>query len=127
MVFTLTGVLTNVKIRRSEDQAGAIARLRSTLPPGQRIVSFGHVDLLFVYYYGGSVELVPVPKTENDRGTEENVCFCFDSCNGARPRLPFAWDEVAVISMVRNRTANPDRVVVVGRRRPSATARASLD
>jgi 4-amino-4-deoxy-L-arabinose transferase-like glycosyltransferase len=127
MVITFTGIVTNAKIRRSEDQAGAMARLKAKLPPGQKLVSFGHVDLLFVFHYGQPVELVPVPKKEHDLGTDENLCFCFDSLNGSRPTLPFAWDELAVISMVRNRTPNPDRVVVVGRRRPAATARASVD
>jgi 4-amino-4-deoxy-L-arabinose transferase-like glycosyltransferase len=127
MVFSFAGIATNVKVRRSEDQAGAIARLKEKLPPGQRLVSFGHVDLLFVFYYGQPVEMVPVPKKAGDPGTEESLCFCFDSYNGVRPALPFAWDELAVISMVRNRTPNPDRMVVVGRRRPADTARARLD
>ena len=97
---------------------------KEQLPPGHRLVSLGHVDLLFVFYYGSVVERVPVPIKADDPAMEEGVCFCFNSCNGERPALPFAWEELAVISMERNRMSTPERVVVVGRRLPGTTAHA---
>lgn len=123
MVLTFTGVLTDVRIRRSEDQAAAIARLKEHLPPGQRLVSFGHIDSLFAYYYGVPVDLF-APETSGTallRG--EALYFCFESEGGWRPVLPCPWEELAVIAMDRNHHATPDRAVVVGRLFPSQPKR----
>jgi hypothetical protein len=122
MVLSFTGMLTNARVRRSEDQASDIARLKERLPKGQRIVSFGHVDLMFVFYYGGPIERLPMPTTVNDPAPEPDVCFCFNVIGGQRPNLPFAWQELGAVSMVRNRTPNPERMVVIGRRLSSDLA-----
>jgi 4-amino-4-deoxy-L-arabinose transferase-like glycosyltransferase len=114
MVLTFTGILTNVRVRLSEDQAAAVARLKDRLPAGQRLVSFGHIDALFAYHYGLPIDALPWPST-GDRPTDE-VWFCFDQYGGDRPPLPFAWEEVAVVPMDRNRHELPERMVVVGRR-----------
>jgi hypothetical protein len=42
--------------------------------------------------------------------------FCFDSFRGAHPPLPFAWEEVARLSMDRTHRSIADNVVIVGRR-----------
>ena len=47
MVLTFTGILTDVRIRRGGNPAAAVERLKGQLPPGQRLISFGHVDALF--------------------------------------------------------------------------------
>ena len=115
MVLTFTGIVTDVRIRRSEDQALAVAHLKQQLPRGQRLVSLGHIDALFAYHYGLRIDTL-----SSDHGADllsrEDFYFCFDSDGGSRPLLPFAWREVAAISMDRNRHACPERVVVVGRR-----------
>src|SRR6185437_4705883 len=114
MVLTFTGILTNVRVRRSEDQATAVARLKEQLPQGQRLVSLGHIDALFAYHYGMSIDPLS-PDNGTDLLARENFYFCFDSDGAARPTLPFAWHEVAAISMDRNHHTSPERVVVIGR------------
>jgi hypothetical protein len=47
--------------------------------------------------------------------SRENFYFCFDCDGASRPALPFAWQEVAAISMDRNHHVRPERVVVIGR------------
>jgi hypothetical protein len=114
MVLTFTGILTNVRIRRSEDQAASVARLKEQLPPGQRLVSFGRIDSLFAYHYGVPIDLFSMPVHAVDLMTRDDFYFCFDSENGWRPPFPFAWREVGVVSMDRNRHAAPERAVVIG-------------
>jgi 4-amino-4-deoxy-L-arabinose transferase-like glycosyltransferase len=122
MVLTFTGYLTNVRIRRSEDQAAAVAQLKEQMPPGQRLVSFGHIDYLFAFYFEQPIQLRPMPAPQGEPGPDEDLWFCFDSCNGWRPDLPFAWREVAAVTMDRNRSDHPERAVVVGHRLPVVQA-----
>ncbi|HWG45420.1 MAG TPA: glycosyltransferase family 39 protein [Gemmataceae bacterium] len=124
MVLTFTGILTNVRVRRSEDQATAVARLKEQLPQGQRLVSLGHIDALFAYHYGMSIDPLS-PDNGTDLLARENFYFCFDSDGAARPTLPFAWHEVAAISMDRNHHTSPERVVVIGRGTASQRLRKS--
>ncbi len=119
MVLTFTGILTNVRIRRSEDQATAVARLKEQLPPQQRLVSIGPIDTLFAYYYGGPIDPFSPVVHGGDLLSRDDFYFCFDSDAGWRPTLPFAWEELGVISMDRNRHPSPDRAVVVGHLLPS--------
>jgi 4-amino-4-deoxy-L-arabinose transferase-like glycosyltransferase len=117
MAISFSGTLTELRIRRSEHQDVAVARLKEKLPPGQRLVSFNHVDALFAYHYGLPIISQGWPKDPHD-GTELSW-FCFDCPGGARPPFPFAWEEVAAISMDRYRHQGPpERVVVVGHRLP---------
>jgi hypothetical protein len=118
MVLTFTGYLTNVRIRRSEDQAAAVARLKDQMPPGQHLVSFGPIDYLFAYYYGQPIELRSLPAGDRAPG-EDDLWFCFNCGNDGRPALPFTWREVTAVVMDRNHSAQPERVVVVGHRLPA--------
>jgi 4-amino-4-deoxy-L-arabinose transferase-like glycosyltransferase len=110
MVLTLTGIVTDIRVRRSADQAGAVALLKQRLPSRQRLVSLGHVDDLFAYYYELPIAIVPPA----DLTVQADAYFCIDSYCGARPPLPFAWEEIAIIPMDRNRRDQPERAVVVG-------------
>jgi hypothetical protein len=126
MAVTFAGVFTDVRMRRREDTAAAVARLKEQLPPGQRLVSFGHVDALFAYHYGIPIAPRPWP-TAGGRGVAGLSYFCFDCPGTGRPILPFAWEEVAAISMDRNHQVPPERVVVVGRRDTSPKRKRLLD
>jgi hypothetical protein len=116
MILTVTGVATNIRIRRSEDQATPIAQLKEKLPANHRLVSLGHVDALFAYYYAEPIEPTPWAVTGDSVPTDDNVYFCFDTFIGFRPSLPFEWDEVAAIPMDRYKYPPGKREVVVGKR-----------
>jgi hypothetical protein len=120
MGVAFTGVLTDCRLRRREDTAAAMARLKERLPPGQRLVSLGHVDALFRYHYGMPIIPQPWPETGSDPAGDWTY-FCFDWSGDKRPVLPFAWEEVAAVPMDRNRHGTPERVVVTGRRLQEAT------
>jgi 4-amino-4-deoxy-L-arabinose transferase-like glycosyltransferase len=116
LAIAFTGVITDVRVRRSEYAAEAVARLKSVLLPGQQLVSFGHTDSLFAYLYGFPM-ILPRPWPENDAVSEPGLpYFSFISAGDQRPHLPFAWQEIGVVSLDRNHHEPPERVVVVGRR-----------
>jgi 4-amino-4-deoxy-L-arabinose transferase-like glycosyltransferase len=109
LVITFTGVVTDWRVRRSEDVAEAMARLHEKLPPGQQLVSLnGHTDSLFAYHYG-----LPFIAPGNGSGASPTY-FCVVWSGDSRPQLPFAWEEIGVVSLDRNHHPVPERVVVVG-------------
>jgi 4-amino-4-deoxy-L-arabinose transferase-like glycosyltransferase len=114
MAMTFSGVVTDVRLRRSEQIGEAVQRLKDMLPPGQQLVSLGgHVDSLFAYYYGlPFIASQPWPTADQAHLTY----FCFTFPGNQRPHLPFAWEEIGAVSVDRNHHALPERVVVVGRR-----------
>ena len=114
MAITFSGPVTNARVRRSEDQPGAIARLKERLPAGVRLISYGHTDALFAYYYGELIESRPVP-TKLAEVPEEGVYLSYNAYSGVPLPLPFPVEEVARISMDRDRHSPPEREVVVVR------------
>jgi 4-amino-4-deoxy-L-arabinose transferase-like glycosyltransferase len=117
MVLTITGLATNVRLRRSVDAAGEVEALRAKLPPGAALVSlYGPVDSLFSYYYGLPI-ITPrhCPPFGNDNA-EGVSYFCFVSPGDGRPTLPFAWEEIGAVNLDRNLMPVPERVLVIGRR-----------
>jgi hypothetical protein len=117
MVLTFTGVVTDVRLRRSEDAVAAMSRLKAKLPLQQPLVSLdGHTDSLFAYLYGLPIITPrPWPAGVNDLG-KDVAYFCFACDGAARPHLPFAWEEVGSVCLDRNHHPTPGRVVLVGRR-----------
>jgi 4-amino-4-deoxy-L-arabinose transferase-like glycosyltransferase len=122
MVLMVAGIATNIRIRRSEDQAPPIAQLKEKLPSNHRMVSLGHIDALFAYYYAGPIEPTPWAVTAETVPSDDNVYFCFDTFIGYRPSLPFAWDEVTAIPMDRYKYPPGKREVVIGKRHKVLTA-----
>lgn len=116
MVLACTGIATNIRIRRSEDQATPMAQLKEKLPADHRLVSLGHIDALFAYYYARPIEPTPWAVTADSVPVGDDVYFCFDTMIGYRPNLPFEWVEVAAIPMDRYKYPPGQREVVVGKR-----------
>jgi 4-amino-4-deoxy-L-arabinose transferase-like glycosyltransferase len=117
MVMTFTGVMTDIRVLRSELAAESVAAVKEKIPAGEVLVSIdGHADSLFAYYYRDHITPCDWP-TESDDGNY--IYFCFVCTGNERPKLPFAWEEIGAISLDRNRHAIPSRVQVVGRRLPS--------
>jgi hypothetical protein len=85
------------------------------MPAELPLVSFGHIDSVFAFYYGQPIPSLSFPPTIADLPPEGDFCFCINTNDGRRPDLPFAWEELAVISTDRNHHAVPQRAVVVGR------------
>jgi hypothetical protein len=123
LVLTLAGVVLDVRIRRSEDAAAAVRELKTNLPAGQPLVSLGgHTDSLFAYYYGQPI-IAPRPWPVSNRTDADLTYFCFawyGDPNVPPPQLPFAWEKIGAVSLDRNHHPIPERVLIVGRRLPSA-------
>jgi 4-amino-4-deoxy-L-arabinose transferase-like glycosyltransferase len=117
LTITFTGVVTDVRVRRSEDAAAAMVRLKGRLPPDQPLVSLGgHTDSLFAYLYGNPlIAPRPWPRAPGQLGPDATY-FSFVREGAEPPLLPFPWEEVGVVPLDRNHHEPPERVVVVGRR-----------
>jgi len=124
MGLTFTGVLTNKHLNTSVDTATAVARLKQELPQGHRLVSRTRVHPLFVYYYREPIALVAWP---DDGGTleVEGTYFCFNRFPGSAAPIPFAWEQIAAISVARSRVSRSQQDVVIGRRLPHQPGAAS--
>jgi len=110
-----TGPVMNYVLRRSENTAGAVAALKQRALDSRRLVSFGAVHHIFAYHYGQTIPRLPWPQHERLL-PEDLEYFCFAADVQAGRELPFAWEQIAVISCERFRQARPDQRVIVGRR-----------
>jgi uncharacterized membrane protein (DUF485 family) len=120
LVLTFTGLVMNVRVRRSVDAVSAVEAIRAQLPPGQQLVSIdGQIDSLFNYLYRTPiVRQRTCPPFDGTDRMDDLSYFCFQSPGDCRPPLPFAWQEIGVVNLDRNQHAVPERVLVVGRRLP---------
>ena len=121
LVLTFTGLVMNVRVRRSVNAVSAVEAIRAQLPPGQQLVSIdGQIDSLFNYLYRTPiVRQRTCPPFDGTDRMDDLTYFCFQSPGGCRPPLPFAWQEIGVVTLDRNQHAVPERVLVVGRRLPA--------
>lgn len=120
MAVTYAGVIVNALSARSNDPRPEIAHLKQSLPADQKLVSLNGVHHLFAYLYARPIE----PRQIGDGGADFEW-FCFNSVGDYRPPLPFAWREVAVIAVDRNRHPTPENIVVIGRRQPHTSSLAA--
>ncbi|HEY1376077.1 MAG TPA: glycosyltransferase family 39 protein [Gemmataceae bacterium] len=109
-------VVVDGMIRRSEDTAAAVDRVKALMPPGTRLVSFAPAHHLFAYYFGEPIELRGLPEADRDRDV---MWFCYMARDDCRMPMPFPSEVVAVIPVDRNRQQVPRDIVVVGRRLPA--------
>ncbi len=116
---TYDTVVMNFIVRKNGVTAKQVASLREQLPPASKLVSFGPIHHLFAYHFHDPIALQDWPLADKDSITHGDF-FCFDR-NKSQP-IPFPWKEIAQISCDRDRTANPEEVVIVGRRLPLLAA-----
>jgi 4-amino-4-deoxy-L-arabinose transferase-like glycosyltransferase len=110
---TYDTVVMNFIVRKNGVTAEQVTQLKEQLLNDQKLVSFGPIHHLFAYHFQDSIALQDWPKDCDDPASKV-VYFCFER-NDARP-LPFAWEKLAEISCDRDRTPEPEEVVIIGRR-----------
>jgi 4-amino-4-deoxy-L-arabinose transferase-like glycosyltransferase len=110
------GVMVDVRMQRADDTAAAVARVAREIPPDAELISLGHVDALFAYYYEKPIPARPLPPRPED--VPPGRYFCFLNYGPVRPTLPFPWVEVGSVPMDRFRQEIPLQVMVIGRRLP---------
>ncbi|MBN2022398.1 MAG: glycosyltransferase family 39 protein [Pirellulales bacterium] len=118
--LTVAGAFTNSLLRRTEDQADAVARVRERIPASAKLVSLGLAHHVFTYHYGEPVESMPVPKPGEALPAEVEY-FCFHNAVVSPERLDFPFETLEVIPCDRFRGSKSNNVVTVCRR-PPATA-----
>ena len=75
-----------------------MASIRALVPPGEPLVSYGHVHHLFAYYYQEPIAFQPLHKhVAPADGSETYFCFTVDP-GFVTAKIPFAWERVAEIS-----------------------------
>jgi 4-amino-4-deoxy-L-arabinose transferase-like glycosyltransferase len=116
---TYDAVVMNLIVRKNGITAEQVAQMKERLPNGQELTSFGPIHHLLAFHYREPIELHDWPKDRDDPAGRV-AYFCFERSD-ARP-LPFIWEKVAEISCDRDRTPNPEEVVIVGRRLPAETS-----
>ncbi len=98
----------------------AVAELRNRLPEGVRLVSLGPADHLFAYYYRDPIPAVPWPQDAEHLPPDVEY-FCF-SHTADEPFWPaFAFEQVDEINCDHTLSSR-ERLMIVGRRLPSAAA-----
>lgn len=126
-VLTWLIPVANLKARRMENTPAVFAQVRPRLHFERPLISFGHIDARFAFYY--RLPITPCPFPPNLAEVDASAThFCIFHVGPDRPQLPFAWEEVAAISMDRNHRAAPESMVIVGRfvRQPDARAPATF-
>ncbi len=124
--LAFTVVVVNAYQNRSSDPHGDVARVVEKLPADAELVSFTNIHHLFAYYVadvsGRSIPRVdPKAWTSDEAGTANNAkYFCFNSLEPPPLPLPFRWEQVATVSVERNRRATPVDYVIIARRLPDA-------
>ncbi len=122
------GPVITSQAQRSGDLPSTTAALRERLPPNAHLQSFGHIHHVFLYYFGRPVDLLP--KAISDTQLADDVDYFLINGEGwERPELPFEWDEIAIVSIDRNKRPVPKETVVIGRRvrNPSLPLLGTLD
>lgn len=122
------GPVITSQAQRSGALPETTAILRLRLPENAHLQSFGHIHHVFLYYFGRPVDLLPHPQSAADVAEDVDY-FLINGEGWERPELPFDWDEVAIVSIDRNKRAVPKETVVIGRRvrNPALSLLGTLD
>jgi 4-amino-4-deoxy-L-arabinose transferase-like glycosyltransferase len=116
--LTYSAVVVNAMCQRNGRASTEVTALKAGLLREAKLTSLNAVHHLFAYWFDQPIDLVPWPQAD----VPDLEWFCFSSVRDIRPVLPFAWQEIAVISVDRNYHVKPQNVVVVGRRIPCEVA-----
>lgn len=92
-----------------------VAAVKSMLPPGERLVSFGILHHKFTFVYRDVIPPIPWPTSNKDLPVDITY-FCFHKYDEEPISLPFAWEPIAVVNCDRNQCDRPYDRVIVGRR-----------
>ena len=118
-----SGIALNSLDSYSYDTRADMERAVAKLPADAKLVSFNLVHHLFAYHLANAaerhVELVRTPRPDAAPRTDwDYFCFNVSDMDHVLLPLPFAWEQVDVVTVDRNRYDRPRSFVVVGRKLP---------
>ena len=132
-----TGAVVNVQTAQWTNVKTEVESVRSRLPEGVPLVSFGAINHRFAYHFGEHIEQFNWPLAATDiPDSVEYFCFTNTPGDTAERRvenpgryhrivpghLPLDWELVAIASCERRRIENPQELVIVGRIRKPRVA-----
>lgn len=125
--FAFTSVGINSLDAYSYDNRADVRRAIAKIPADEKLVSFNIVNHLFSYHLNAvdprHVELIDTPGVAAAAETDwKYFCYTVAAEEIYALPLPFAWEQVDVVTIDRNRYDRPRAYVVVGRKLPSNTA-----
>ncbi len=101
MGLSYVSVAISLQQHTSNDPSAAIASIRTSLPAGERLVSFGRVHHLFAHYYQQPIALVELADNTAPADAEATY-FCVSVDPGFEtPTIPFEWELLAEVSCER--------------------------
>lgn len=109
------GPVLSMQAKMSEDIAGQIAELKQRLPPEAELISIEKLHHGFLFHYGEPIKLIPHPIQANDVPADLEY-FAIHTHDSDPPPLPFAWEEIDVITCERYRRDNPRVRIHIGRK-----------
>ena len=114
--LSYTAIGLNHWIQKTGDPQPQIAWLQRSVLCGQRLVSFGAMPSRFTFFYRDPIEILPWPDAAKPLDAElRYFCFVKDQA-AAAAKLPFRWEQVALIWCERSKDDTTHNVIVVGRR-----------
>lgn len=115
MAISHCTVMINSLRASSVDTAGAVAELKQKLPAGTKLVSFGPIHHMFVFYYDAPIPVEPWPRAAGEV-PEDVDYFCVEPGRAEREKLPFPWEVVSEVSCSRRKVTAVLHRVIIGRR-----------
>jgi 4-amino-4-deoxy-L-arabinose transferase-like glycosyltransferase len=119
MVVVFAGPINDSRARRGNDVRPDIEQLSAELPSDMTLYSVYHISSEIPFYMHR-----PVTALADASQVPPGAYFCFNASPANKPALPFAWREMRMISMDRNKHEIPEWAVFVGRRAPIELAAA---
>ncbi len=108
-----TGVVVNQLIARQSGAEAVMAEAKRIIPTNSRLVSLDPVHHKFIFLYGQPIDFVPWNEAER---IPLGSYFCFNRYAIDTRRIPFAFEELAILNMDRLDSQRPEMCVIVARR-----------
>jgi len=109
------GPVLSFQSRLCDDIAGQVARLKAELPADAELISLAPLHHGFLYYYGEPIAHYPLPMHAGELPNAHRY-FAIHTHDAEPPALPFAWEEIAVVSCDRYRRERPQVQIHIGER-----------
>jgi hypothetical protein len=118
LVGVYVGPIMSANLARSEDLAGQVDRLRSAHPEVTALCSLGQLHHGFLYHWPSQITLRNWPETM-EQAPAVGEYFAVHTYRKEVGPLPFAWEQVAILSCDQVVRSTPKDQIWIGRRLPA--------
>ncbi len=114
--FAYTGLILSAQTAEQPQVEELLSEVRTQIPKDVTLVSFGQITHAFAYHYGTFIPQEPWPSDAD--GITLHEYFCCLKTDLEKNPLPFAWEEIAVMSFEDDENPSRPSFVLVARRVP---------